>query len=165
MNQLELSSILFYADFLSLQETSTTVCDTCKYFFVFGVPMNVCMIAGVEPQYDVDNKYFQRAYKEYVILRDKFGQEGINSFLDGICNLKATGSVSAEQMLKYIHRFDTKKVRKRAFEKYYKSKENQTYKHIIQGLNGLEEHECSKYVAHAEQSERSSTEQEVARRS
>lgn len=53
-----------------------------------------------------------------MIIKDKFGEQGLKSFLDNICNLKATGTVNGEQMLKYIHRFDTKKVRNKAFETY-----------------------------------------------
>lgn len=47
MNQFELSAILFYADFLSMQETSTAVTDTCKYFYIYDIPVNICIIAGV----------------------------------------------------------------------------------------------------------------------
>lgn len=152
MNEFELSAILFYSDFLSLQETSTSVTDTCKYFYIYDTPINACFIAGVQPEYDINNQYFQKAYRTYIAIKDRFGDDGIRSFLDNICNLKVTGSVSGTQMLKYIHRFDTKKDRVKAYNVYKKSKQNQTYKHIINGEYGLEEAECTKYVAHSQQS-------------
>jgi len=52
MNEVELSAILYYADFLSLKNTSTTVTDSCKYFFVHGVPMNVRFIINQLPTFD-----------------------------------------------------------------------------------------------------------------
>lgn len=162
MNQLELSAILYYADFLSLQDTSTAVTDTCKYFFIYNIPVNACIIAGVQPSYDIDNQYFKQSYKTYAMIKDRFGEGGIYSFLGDLCNLKATGVVNGEQMLQYIHRFDTKKVRDKAYSKYQKSKKNQTYTHIIQGIDGLEERKCTKYVAHAEQSKDSSERPKMA---
>lgn len=154
MNEIELSAVLFYADFLSLEHSNQTVTDTCKYYWIYGVPINACIIAGVQPEYDINNYYFQQAYKEFMIIEDKFGIDGIYSFLGDLCNLRITGSVNAEQMLKYIYRFDTKKKRNKAFEKYRKFIKNQTYKHITYGIDGPEETECTKYVAHTEQSKR-----------
>lgn len=162
MNQFELSAILFYADFLSMQNTSTAVTDSCKYFYIYNIPMNICFIAGVQPQYDINNKYFKQAYNEYSLIKDRFGEGAVESFLDSICNLKATGSVSGEQMLMYIHRFDTKKERERAYKIYSQSKKNQVYTHIINGVDGAEEQKCTKYVAHAEQSQGISSKQTMA---
>lgn len=63
MTMIELNAILYYADFLSMKETSTPVTDTCKYFFIHGNPMNSCYIAGTEPIYDPENQYFKQSKK------------------------------------------------------------------------------------------------------
>lgn len=47
MNEAELSTILYYADLLALKQSSTTVTDNCKYFFVHGVPMNISFIVNL----------------------------------------------------------------------------------------------------------------------
>lgn len=44
INLIELNIILYYADYLSLVETSTTVTDNCKYYVVYGTPMNAAYI-------------------------------------------------------------------------------------------------------------------------
>lgn len=103
MNKIELNAILYYADFLSMKHTSTPVTDNCKYFFIHGAPINSAFILDLEPVYDPTNIYFQQAKTEYEIIKNKFGDEGIESFIDDICCIKACGSVGAEQMLKCIH--------------------------------------------------------------
>lgn len=156
MNQFELSAILYYADFLSMQSTSTTVTDTCKYFFVYGVPMNAAFIAGVEPEYDIQNQYFRKALDEYEVLKSKFGEDGVQTFLDNICNLGVAGSVNGITMLKYIHQYSNRYERSKAFRKYFEFRKNRKYNHTITGDDGLEQIECTKYVAHAEQAMQSS---------
>ena len=152
MNIFELSSILYYADFLSLQNESDTVTDNCKYFYIHGVPMNSSYIADVEPVYDMNNQYFKQAFTEYNTLKSKFGDDGAESFLDNLCNLGVAGSVNAVQMLKYIHRYDDKDERAAAFKKYNKNLKNRKYTHLINEDGELVEQECSKYVAHTEAS-------------
>lgn len=118
MNYAELSTVLYYADFLSLKHNSTTVTDTCKYFFIHGIPMNIAFIVGHIPTYDDQNTYFKQSKAEYELLKDKFGDEGVMSFMDNICNLGVAGSVNAIQMLKYIHQYSNKDQRDNAFKKY-----------------------------------------------
>lgn len=55
MNQVELNAILFYADFLSLKEISYPITDNCKYFYIYGLPVNSAFIVNVEPEYDKEN--------------------------------------------------------------------------------------------------------------
>lgn len=149
INQAELSTILYYADFLSLKHSSTTVTDSCKYFFIHGIPMNICFIAGVEPQFDWDNTYLQKSLSEYTILRDKFGDDGVMSFINNICNLGVAGSVNAIQMLKYIHYYSNREQRNAAFKKYKEYKKNYIYKMKSKDEDDKDiEIECSKYVAH-----------------
>lgn len=74
--------------------------------------MNSAFILDMEPEYDVDNEYFKQAVAEYTIIRDKYGDEGLETFIDDICCIKACGSVDAERMLKCIHQFSSKYERK-----------------------------------------------------
>lgn len=62
MNNIELNAILFYADYLSLKATSTPVTDNCKYFFIFGCPVNAAFIVDNEPIFDPENEYLLEAY-------------------------------------------------------------------------------------------------------
>ena len=41
MNQFEMSAVLYYADFLSLQYQNKPCTEQCKYFFIHGVPVNI----------------------------------------------------------------------------------------------------------------------------
>lgn len=151
LNDIELNVILFYADFLSLQEISIPVTDNCKYFFVHGTPINSAYILDLEPIYDETNKYFQQAKAEYSILKDKFGEDGAESFIDDICVISQRGSVNAEQMLQCIHHFSSKKERNKALNEYQNWKNNQIYTHTVINEDGKEtEKRCSKYVYHTE---------------
>ena len=151
MNQIELNAILYYADFLSLKSISQPVTDNCKYFFVHGTPINSAYILDLEPIYDEDNEYFKQAKVEYQAIKDKFGDDGVQSFIDDICCIKAMGSVNAEQMLQRIHQFNNKKQRKLAYDRYYTWRNNQLYTHItINGDGKPEEIESSRFVYHTE---------------
>lgn len=70
MNKFELSAILYYADFLSMQQKSVPVTDTCKYFYIHKIPMNISYIAGVDPMYDKHNPYVVQATETYGILKN-----------------------------------------------------------------------------------------------
>jgi len=63
MNDIELNAILFYADYLSLKGSSQPVTDNCKYFFVYGCPVNSAFILDMEPIYDPENEYYLEAYR------------------------------------------------------------------------------------------------------
>lgn len=52
------------------------------------------------------------------MLKHKFGDDGAISFLKNICNLGVAGSVNATQMMKYIHRYDEKLERDKAFMRF-----------------------------------------------
>ena len=151
MNDIELNAILYYADFLSLKATSQPVTDNCKYFFIYNTPINSAFIAQVKTKYDKDNKYLEKARQEYLLLRNQFGDDGVNSFVEKICNLSACGAVDAIQMLKCIHHYSSKKERKTAFNNYYKWRDEREYSHLTINDNGDPEYtKCSKYVAHYE---------------
>ena len=151
MNHIELNAILYYADFLSLKEISQPVTDNCKYFYVHGVPMNSLFILDLEPIYDERNQYFQQAKIEYELIKSKYGEEGVESFIDDVCCIRACGSVDAERMLKCIHQYSNKKQRKEAFKNYYEWKENQYYSHITINEDGdPQEKQCTSYVYHVE---------------
>ena len=151
MNNIELNAILFYADYMSLRETCHPVTDNCKYFYIHGCPINAAHILNLEPEYDETDPYFIQAYTEYIAIKDKFGEEGVESFIDDICAIRACGSVDAKRMLTRIHQFSDKKVRKQAFSKYYEWKNNQYYSHITINEDGdPQETECTQYVSHTE---------------
>lgn len=151
MNQFEMSAILYYADFLSLQYSNKPCTESCKYFFVHGVPMNVAYIVDQEPVYDVDDQWFQKSLEEYSMLKHKFGDDGAISFLKNLCNLGSAGSVNATQMMKYIHRYDEKQERDKAFRLFKLNRSKKKYTHLTRNDDGdITQKECSKYVAHAE---------------
>lgn len=62
---IELSSILYYADYLSLRSRSIPVTDSPKYFFIFKSPINLAYLVGNSPNFSKDNKYFKQSCKEY----------------------------------------------------------------------------------------------------
>lgn len=110
--------------------------DNCKYFYIHGAPINAAFILDLEPEYDETDPSFIQAYVEYKAIKDKYGDEGIESFIDDICAIRCCGSVNAEQMLTRIHQFSDKKTRKSAFNEYYKWKNEQYYSHLTINENG-----------------------------
>lgn len=153
MNTVELNLILYYADFLSMQATSTPVTDTCKYFFIHGTPMNACYIADVEPTYDENNEYYLQSKNEYEELVDKFGSEGVKSFINNICNLSACGTVDANRMFSYIYQFCPRYQYYDAVSTYNKWKKSLTFKHIVKNDDGDPQlAKCAKDYAHVEKS-------------
>lgn len=151
MNDIELNAILYYADYLSLQHTSQPVTDNCKYFFIHGAPINSLYILDMKPEYDEDNQYYKQALVEYNIIRDKFGEEGVSSFIDDICSIKACGSVDADRMLKCIHQYSNKYDRKQAFNAYKDWKKNKIYTRTTIDENGKRiETQCTPYTYHVE---------------
>lgn len=153
LNKVELNAILYYADFISLQESGLPVTDNCKYFFIYGTPINAACIVDNEPIYDENNKYLKRSITEYTEIRNKFGDDGILSFVNNICSLSACGCVSGRDMLRCIYRYGTKKEKQDAIVKYEKYMKNLKYSHKIKNEEGESKRvQCSKYVAHYEQS-------------
>lgn len=151
MNTAELSSILYYADYISLSETNTPVTDNCKYFFIHGAPINSLYILDMEPEYDEENQYFQQAKLEYDAIKNKFGSDGIESFINDICCINACGTVDAVRMLNKIHQYSPKQIRKQALHNYYNWKNNQIFTHTTINENGdTVERQCTKYTYHVE---------------
>lgn len=111
MNNVELNAILYYADLLSLKETSTPFTDNCKYYFIHNTPINNAFIVDSSPVYDTDSKYYIQAEEEYYKLKDKFLEEGVENIIGHICNLDVLGCIDAEQMLKCIHRYSSRRER------------------------------------------------------
>ena len=151
MNHIELNAILFYADYLSLQATSQPVTDNCKYFYIHGVPINSAYIVDMEPVYDTDNPYFKQAMIEYSTIRDKFGEEAVESFVEDICCIRACGSVDAYRMLNRIHQYSSKQEKKQAIKNYNNWKKSLFYSHTTINEDGdPQQKECSKYIYYAE---------------
>ena len=151
MNNIELNAILFYADYLSLKATSTPVTDNCKYFFVFGCPVNAAFIVDNEPIFDPENEYLLEAYQQYKLIQSEYQEDGVMSFINDICFLRACGMVDAERMLLQIHMFSTKQERKQAFNEYRDWKKTKFYTHQVIDENGKPQQvPCTTYFKHAE---------------
>lgn len=151
MNYIQLNCILYYADYLSLKETSKPVTDTCKYFFVHKCPVNCAYIAGYAPEFDENDQYIQQAKEQYEKIQDFFDEESAMTFIDDICFLRACGMVDAVRMLQHIHMFSSKQERKQAFSAYYQWEKSKNYTHQIYDENGNpKETSCTKYFKHAE---------------
>lgn len=148
---IELNAILYYADYLCLKEESKTVTDNCKYYFIYGSPINSAYIVDLQPFYDEENPYFVQSYKEFNMIKDKFGKEGAVNYVKDICNLAALGCIDAVQMLKCIHHYSSKFERNYAFKQYDRWINTQVYTHIeINEKGDPQRIECTRYVAHAE---------------
>lgn len=151
LSMAERSTILFRAGCLSLQDTNTSVTDTCKYFFVHGAPINSCYIAKVEPFYDENSVYLKQAQTEYELIRNSLGQDGVDSYIGEIACIKACGAVDAERILQHIYRFAGNKKLQKAIQKYNNWKNNLSYKHIIKNDEGEPTIAvCGKELAHVE---------------
>lgn len=111
MNDIEHNAVLYYADMLSLKETSTPVTDNCKYYFIHNAPINSAYIVDLQPIYDKNNVYYRQAIEEFNKLKDKFADKAITDLIGHICNLDAMGTVNAEQMLKCIHQYSSRRER------------------------------------------------------
>lgn len=152
MNIIEQSIILYYADYLSLKNSCTTVTDNCKYYWIQQTPINSAYICKYEPFYDVQNQYYIQAYTEYQTIKESFNEDGINSFLGEIGYLSSAGIVDAIQILKCIHRYSTKQERRHALRKYNQWVDRQMYTHIVYNDDGdPQREECTRYVAYSEQ--------------
>lgn len=152
MNIIQQSVVLYYADFLSLQQESIPVTDNCKYYYIHNVPINSAYIVDREPFYEEDNEYYKKSLEEYNKLKDKFDEEGVNSFVQNICNLSAMGCIDAELMLRHIHQYSSKETRKKALTTLKNWKNNQTYSHLTINDDGTPKRvECTRYIARYEQ--------------
>lgn len=154
MNLIEQNIILYYADFLSLKHESIPVTDNCKYYYIHNTPINSAYIVDKQPFYDEENKYYVQASIEYQAIKDKFGEEGTESFVESICNLGALGCINAKQMLDCIHQYSDKSTRKRAKKTYNDWLNNQVYTHLTvddDDEDSIKRTRCSKYVARVEQ--------------
>lgn len=151
INQIEYNAILFYSDVLSLEERSIPITFPCKYFYIYNTPMHIDSICGYEVKVGLNNKYFKKAYKTYIILRDKYGEEGIKTFIDNICSISLCGMLDGERMLKCIRQYDDKQSKTNSINKYHRWQSKQTFTHTILDDEDRErEVECTKYIKHYE---------------
>lgn len=125
--------------------------DTCKYFFVYNSPVNISYIAGAKPCFDPESKYIEKATEEYNMLRDKFGDDGVLSFIDNIATIGVSGMVDGERMLRCAHQYDEKHERKAALNAYREWQKDQTYLLNINDDDGNPHRQkCTKYIYHDE---------------
>lgn len=92
---------------MALRNNSRHVTDNCKYYYIYGAPINVAYLCNSEPFYDIEDEYYIQAHTELENLIDKVGFEETKTFINGICNIKVMGCVDADLMLKQIHQFST----------------------------------------------------------
>lgn len=151
MNDISISAILFYADYLSLKERSIPVTDNCKYFFIYKQPVNCAYIAGSQPFFDEDNEYFIQSKFELQKIEDQYDEDGVMSFVNDIGMLQAGGMCDAERLLKYIHQYSSKRDKKDAIKKYNNYINNLTYTTTTINEDGNpQETKCTRYVAYSE---------------
>jgi hypothetical protein len=111
MNDIEHNAILYYADVLSLKETSKPVTDNCKYYFIQNAPINSAYIVNLKPDYDENNIYYKQAIEEFNNLKEKFADTAVSDVIGHICSLDVMGCINAEQILKCIHRYSSRRER------------------------------------------------------
>lgn len=141
---LDINAVLYYADYLSLHDIFIPVTDTCKYFIVYGAPVNAAYIAGNAPVYDNTNKYYEQALSELYDLQNKVGKDGMMSFLRNLCNVFAIGNISGVQMLNCILYYEDKRIKRKARQTYTDYMKSIRYVHD----NDEETTINSKYVEH-----------------
>lgn len=147
LDLLNLNAVLYYADYLSLHDIFIPVTDTCKYYIVYGMPINAAYIAGNTPVYNTTNKYYEQALSELYDIQKKLGQEGVSSFLRNLCNVFAVGNVNGIQMLNCILFYEDKRIKRRARHTYKEYMENIRYTQHIDDED-VGDIQCTKYVTH-----------------
>lgn len=150
LKAVSLNAVLYYADYLSLYYTYTPITDQCKYFIVYGTPINAAYMDGGSPIYDEDNKYFKQALEELHKIQSKTGRSGMISFIQNICNVFARGCVNGNQMLDCILYYKTKREKREAYNKYSNYISNIQYDLQCEEDGEQTIIKCSKYVKHAD---------------
>ena len=117
---IEQNIILYYADYLALRNASRQVTDNCKYYCLYGAPVNVAYLHNSSPFYDTEDQYYIQAYTELQTILQKAGIEAVKDYVMSICNLKVMGCVDAKLMLKQVHQFSNSFERNVAFGDYQK---------------------------------------------
>lgn len=144
--------VLFYADYLSLRDTYTPVSDVCKYYFILGAPINASNLVGLQPIYDVNSTFYIQSYTELSKIYNKFGYDGLKSFIENICNMFAIGVVDGELILKCILCFEDKKTRTKAVRTYKQHMKSISYtQECVNDDGNIVTEKCSKYVYHVNQ--------------
>ena len=148
LKAVSLNAVLYYADYLSLYHTYTPITDTCKYFIIYGTPVNAAYLDGNSPVYDEDNIYYKQALDELRKVQQKTGRSGLITFLQNICKVFARGCVNGEQMLDCILYYKTKREKRDARAKYNEYMNSRLYK-LEQIVDGEPQTiTCNKYVKH-----------------
>lgn len=146
---MNLNAVLFYADYLSLHDLYTPITDTCKYYIIFGMPINAAYIQGSGPIYNKESKYFKQSVDELQKIYKKTGPEGVISFLQNICNVFALGNIDGIKMLNCMFYYENKKIKNISRSTYTKYMKSIRYKHVVEE-DGVETAiSNTKYVEHA----------------
>lgn len=115
---IEQNIILYYADYLAIRNASRQVTDNCKYYCLYGSPVNIAYLHNSSPFYDPEDEFYVQAYSELQTILNKSGIDAVKEFVVNICNLKVMGCVDADLMLKQVHQFSNKLERGVAFSDY-----------------------------------------------
>lgn len=146
---MNLNAVLFYADYLSLHDLYIPITDTCKYYIIFGMPINAAYIHGSGPIYNKESKYFKQSVDELQKIYKRTGPEGVISFLQNMCNVFALGNIDGIRMLNCMFYYENKKIKNISRSTYTKYMKNIRYKHVVEE-DGVETViNNTKYVEHA----------------
>lgn len=142
--------LLYYADYLALRNKSRHVSDNCKYYYLFGGPINVAYICNNKPFYNEEDQYYQQSVKEITMIINKAGIQEALEFVNALCNVKAMGVIDANLMLKQIHQFSTQIDRSTAFKDYTRWLSTQRYSYLGTNEHGdIVRMPCTRYLAHS----------------
>lgn len=87
--------------------------------------------------------------EELDAIHKKYGKDGVMSYIDDICYIRACGAVDAETMLNYSLRWAAPETKKRARTEYNQYLQDQHYYITITDEDGLPKQiECTRYVAY-----------------
>lgn len=146
---MNLNAVLFYADYLSLHDLYIPVTDTCKYYIIFGVPINAAFIHGSGPIYDKESKYFKQSADELQKIYKKTGPEGVISFLQNMCNVFSLGNIDGIGMLNCIFYYESRKIKNISRSTYTKYMKSLQYEHQLEEDGIITTTTNTKYVEHA----------------
>ncbi|WP_277045335.1 hypothetical protein [Sharpea azabuensis] len=133
-----------------MRNSSRHVTDNCKYYYLYGAPINVAYICDSKPFYDEEDKYYIQSIKEITAIINKAGIDEATNFVNAICNVRAMGVVDANLMLKQIHQFSTQIDRNTAFSDYNRWISSQKYSCIYTNEHGDSVRQvCTRYIAHS----------------
>lgn len=134
-----LNQILYYSDYLSLEASGVPI-TWSKYFILNNVPYNSAILADWSNPIDFTVPVKEiptvqqhvattvtRAIKELEDIKHSFSDDGINIFIQRVCNIFGRPCIDDEGMLFYITQEWDKRDRRAILKKYRESLQNKKY--------------------------------------